>query len=157
MKKNFSLIATILAALIVSSCAHKTATEQKVEKEIAAVPASETKSIAQTVRDQIAGSKLTADQKERLMALEESSHAKHEAIVQEIEKTKVVLIETVLKPKMSKRELAVLKKKLTALDKQRMENGFATLTEVRKIIAPDSNTQDNEVYKAVIENRLRGL
>ena len=91
------------------------------------------------------------------MALEESSHAKHEAIVQEIEKTKVVLIETVLKPKMSKRELAVLKKKLTALDKQRMENGFATLTEVRKIIAPDSNTQDNEVYKAVIENRLRGL
>lgn len=157
MKKNLSLIALVAVTLISSSCASNQSVEKKIDQEIKEVPASETKSIAQTVKDQINASALTAEQKTKLMALEEKAHADHVAITEEIEKTKVVFIQTVLAPKMSQREYSVLKKKISDLDKKRLDNGFRVAAEVRKIINPAANTQEREIYKAVIENRLRGF
>ena len=63
MKKNLSLIALVATTLIVSSCASNQSVEKKIDQEIKDVPASETKSIAQTVKDQINSSALTAEQK----------------------------------------------------------------------------------------------
>ena len=157
MKKNLSLIALIAATLIVSSCASNKVVETKIDQEIKDVPASETKSIAKTIKEQITASALTEEQKTKLMALEEKAHADHVAITEEIEKTKVVFIQTVLAPKMNQREYSVLKKKLTDLDRKRLSNGFKVAAEVRKIINPASNTHEKEIYKAVIENRLRGF
>ena len=157
MKKNLSLMTVLLAALVASSCAHTNKTEQKLEKEVKEVLAEKTKSISETINDQIKASNLSADQKTKLLALEEKSHAKHVALIDEIERTKVVLIQTVLAPNMSQKEFKILKNKIRLLEKQRLENGFATAIEARKIIAPTASTQNNEVYKAVIENRLRGF
>lgn len=156
MKKNLSLIALMALTLIASSCASNTV-EKKIDQEIKDVPASETKSIAKTVKEQIAASGLTEEQKTKLMALEEKAHADHVAVTEEIEKTKIVFIQTLLAPKMSQREYSVLKKKLTELDKKRLDNGFKVAAEVRKIINPAANTHEREIYKAVIENRLRGF
>lgn len=154
MKKILSLSALAIA-LIASSCASNKV-EQKVEQEIKAVPAQKT--VDETVREQIKASTLTQEQKDKLMALEEKAQAERKAINEEIEKTKVVLVETALSPKMNEREFNVLKKKIQTLDKQRMENGFRTLREVRKIIAPKAVAPEHhEIYKAVIENRLRGF
>lgn len=155
MKKNFSLLTTLAAALIISSCAHNNATEKKVEAEIKEVPASQT--IAATIKEQIAASSLSAEQKEKLMALEEKAHAEQAAITDELERTKIVMIQTVLEPKMSQKEFNILKNKITALDKKRLANGFRNAAEVRKIIAPKATSQDRMIYKAVIENRLRGF
>jgi hypothetical protein len=155
MKKNLTLLTTLAAALIISSCAHNKATEQKVENEIKEVPASQT--IAGTIKEQIAASSLSVEQKEKLMALEEKAHAEHAAITDEIERTKIVMIQTILEPKMSQKEFSILKNKLTALDKKRLANGFKNAAEVRKIIAPTATSQDKMIYKAVIENRLRGF
>ena len=58
---------------------------------------------------------------------------------------------------MKQSELNALKNKIRSLDKKRMENGFATIAEVRKIIAPEKNVQHTEVYKAILENRFRGI
>lgn len=157
MKKNLSLLITVLAALIVSSCSSNKVAEQKVENEIKEVPASQTKAIGDTVKEKIAASALTAEQKEKLMALEEKAHKEHAAITDEIERTKIVMIETILAPKMSQREFSILKNKLTSLDKKRLANGFKTAAEVRKIIAPEASSEDRQIYKAVIENRLRGF
>ncbi|MEA9356056.1 hypothetical protein SHI21_07585 [Bacteriovorax sp. PP10] len=157
MKKNLTLLTTLAAALIISSCAHNKATEQKVENEIKEVPSSQTKSITGTIKEQIAASSLSAEQKEKLMALEEKAHAEHTALTDELERTKVVMIQTVLEPKMSQKEFNILKNKITALDKKRLANGFRNAAEVRKIIAPTATTQDKMIYKAVIENRLRGF
>lgn len=157
MKKNLSLIVLVAATLIVSSCASNKAVESKIDQEIKDVPASETKSIGHTVKEQITASSLTAEQKTKLMALEEKAHVDHVAITEEIEKTKVVFVQTLLAPNMSQREYSLLKKKLTQLDKKRLENGFKVAAEVRKIINPAANTQEREIYKAVIENRLRGF
>lgn len=157
MKKNLSLLTTLVAALIISSCAHNNATEQKVETEIKDVPASQTQSIAATIKEQITASALSAEQKEKLMALEDKAHKEHMAVTDEIERTKVVMIQTVLEPKMSQKEFNILKNKIIALDKKRLDNGFKTAAEVRKIIAPTATAQDRLLYKAVIENRLRGF
>lgn len=157
MKKNLSLLTTLVAALIISSCAHNKATEKKVEAEIKEVSPAQTKSIGATIKEQISASTLTAEQKEKLMALEEKAHSEHAALTDEIERTKVVMIQTVLEPKMSQKEFNILKNKIIALDKKRLDNGFRNAAEVRKIIAPTATTQDRMIYKAVIENRLRGF
>lgn len=157
MKKNLSLIAIVATTLIASSCASNKNVENKIDQEIQNVHASEIKSIPQTIKEQITASGLSVEQKAKLMALEERAHADNVAITEEIEKTKVIFIQTVLAPKMSQREYSVLKKKLTNLDKKRLNNGFKVAAEVREIINPASNTQEREIYKAVIENRLRGF
>lgn len=157
MKKNLALLVSMLAALIVSSCASNTATEQKIEKEISEVPVQKTKTISENIKEQINASGLTVEQKDKLMKLQEKSHTEYKAITEEIEKTKVVLIQTVLAPKMSDREFSILKNKIKALDKKRMDNGFKTASEVRKIISPEAKTEEREIYKAVLENHLRGF
>lgn len=93
------------------------------------------------------------------MALEEKAHANRMAVTEEIEKAKVVLIHTVLAPKMNQREYSLLKKKITELDKKRLADGFKFAADVRKVINPSSTTSvhEQEIYKAVIENRLRGF
>ena len=142
MKKNLSLLTTLVVTLVISSCAHNKATEQKVENEIKNVTSSQTKSIAETVKEQIAASNLSAEQKQKLMVLEEKAHAEHVAITDEIERTKVVMIQTVLEPKMNQKEFSILKNKIIALDKKRLANGFKNAAEVRKIIAPNATSQD---------------
>ena len=156
MKKSIHLFTVLTASLVIASCASNQTTKEKVEQEIQAVPVKMTKSIEHTVKEQINASTLSPEQKSKLLALEEKAHAEREAINQEIEKAKVVMIETVLAPKMNNKEFNILKNKLKALDKQRLENGFKTLAEVRKIIDPKM-TEHHEIYKPVIENRLRGF
>ena len=157
MKKNLSLIALFAVTVIVSSCASNKNIEKKIDQEIKDVSASETKSIPRTVKEQINTSPLTIEQKAKLMALEEKAHAEYVVITEEIEKAKVVLIQTIMEPKMNKREFSIIKKKITQLDKKRLSNGFEVAEEVRKIINPSANIQEKEIYKAVIENRLRGF
>ncbi len=154
MKKN--ILAALLLSLALASCANNAKVEQSIEKKIEEVPAT-TRPLNETIKEQIRTSALTAEQKEKLLALEEKSHAEHTAVTEEIEKAKVVLLEAVLSPKMKQSELNALKNKIRSLDKKRMENGFATIAEVRKIIAPEKNVQHTEVYKAILENRFRGI
>ncbi len=157
MKKNLSLASILMVAALISSCAgNRTTTQQEVDKEVKAVPASMTKSLAETVKEQINASSLPQDKKDKLHALEEKAIAERTAINEEIEKTKVVMIETVLAPKMDEKKLNTLKNKIRSLDQKRLENGMRTLREVRKIIDPKV-AEHHEIYKAVIENRLRGL
>ena len=156
MNKNLTLLTTLAAALIISSCAHNK-TEQKVEAEIKNVQPSQTKSIAQTIKDQVTASNLSNEQKEKLMTLEQKAHSDYVAITDEIERTKVVMIQTILEPKMDQKEFNILKNKIISLDKKRLDNGFKTAAEVRKIIAPTATSEDRLIYKAVIENRLRGF
>lgn len=154
MKKN--ILVALLLSLAVASCANNSTTNQEIEKKIEETPVS-TRPLNETIKEQINASGLTAEQKTKLLALEEKSHAQHVAVTEEIEKTKLVMLETVLAPKMKQSEMNALKNKIRSLEKKRMDNGFATITEVRKIIAPEKNVQHTEVYKAVLENRFKGI
>lgn len=159
MKKNLLLLSCLMSTLAVTSCAHNKNAQQKVETEMKEVSASQTKSIDKTIKEQISSSNLTDQQKEKLMALEEKAHADNTAITEEIERAKIVLIQTILAPKMSQREFSILKKKIISLDKKRLENGLKAVTEVRKIVNPEAANAAHhaELYKVIIENRLRGF
>ena len=99
--------------------------------------------------------KLTEIQKNSLMELETKTHALNAALKEQIEKAKIVLIQTVLEPKMNQKEYSILKKKIVALEKKRMENGFKAITEARNIIEPKMNAENREMIKAYMFNHLQ--
>jgi hypothetical protein len=156
MKRNFTLLIVPFLIMTLSSCAQHQLAEQKVEKEIKAVTIEKSGVPAPTTRDFITNSdKLTNSQKIKLLELQEKTHAISDALKEEIEKTKIVLIQTVLEPKMNEHEFSILKKKITKLEKKRMENGFSAIAEARKIIEPRKNIQGREFYQSLLHNHLQ--
>ncbi|MBC7540435.1 MAG: hypothetical protein H7281_16545 [Bacteriovorax sp.] len=156
MKKILTLLAPVFLMVSLSSCAQHKIAEQKVEKEIKEVVIVKTEPAAVTARDFIMKSdKLTDVQKGKLLALQEKTHAQSVSLREEIEKTRVVLIQTVLEPKMNQHEYSILKKKITSLEKKRMENGFKAISEARNIIEPKQIVENREFYKSLIRNHLQ--
>ncbi|MDD4973314.1 MAG: hypothetical protein PHY93_03140 [Bacteriovorax sp.] len=160
MKRNLTLLVMVffITSLVasLSSCAQHQVAEQKVEKEIKEVTINPSESTAVTAREFIMKSdKLTDSQKKKLLELQEKTHALSDALKEEIEKTKIVLIQTVLEPKMNEREFAILKKKISKLEKKRMENGFNAIADARKIIEPRKNIQGREFYQSLLHNHLQ--
>ena len=156
MKRNLKLLVTLFAVTSLSSCAGHRLAEQKIEQEIKEVSIEKNVSIGSTARDTIMKSdKLTEVQKNSLMELETKTHALNVALKEQIEKTKIVLIQTVLEPKMNQKEYSILKKKIVALEKKKMENGFKAITEARNIIEPKMNVENREMIKAYMFNHLQ--
>lgn len=154
--KRMSL--AIVMALSLASCAQNQVAKEKVEQEIRELP-DNAKLQKASIQERIKSStSLTEEQKTKLLKLEEEAHASNKALTEEIEKAKIVLVETILQPKLNKQEVKILKKKIADLDKKRLQEGFKKIHEVRNIIAPkqDTSPHEHEIYKAVIENRLRG-
>lgn len=153
--KNTFLISAIFVFLC-TGCAEQKIAEQKVEKEIKEAPALESEAIAESARDYILNSKvLTSDQKNKLIELQKETHDKNSALALEIEKVKTVLMQTVLTPKMNIREFAILKKKLSSLEKKKMDNGFKAITEVRNIIEPMKIPQNREFYNNLYHSHFQ--
>lgn len=152
----FKQIIAIVLVSTLSGCAAQKLAESKVDKEIKEVIVQENTGAAQSARDFIMKSdKFSQNQKEKLLALQEKNHAQTLALKEEIEKTKMVLMQTVLDPKMNETEFAILKKKITKLEKQKLEAGFKTISEARSIIEPKKNLENKEHYKAFLLNHLQ--
>jgi fructose-specific phosphotransferase system component IIB len=116
----------------------------------------ENKPVSETAHDFIMNSNsLTETQKTKLIELQSKVHAENSIIKEQIEKAKQVMVQTVLEPKMNEREFKILKKKITVLEKKRMENGFNAITEARLIINPKSNLDESAVYKTYMIKRLQ--
>ena len=156
--KKLSLVSAVFLAALVSSCANQSNVQNKVDQEINAVPANKIVSIEKTIQEEIATSNLSAEQKNALIAIDEKRNKEYTAITEELEKAKVVLIETALSPKSTDREINVIKKKIISLDKKRLANGFKSLEEARKIISPKkADNNGNEIYKATLQRHLKGI
>ena len=56
---------------------------------------------------------------------------------------------------MNVHEYSILKKKITILEKKRMEYGFKAIADARDIIEPKTNTEGREVYKSYLYNHLQ--
>lgn len=155
--KKFSLVSVVLLAALVSSCSNNSV-QNKVDQEIKAVPATKIASIEKTIQEEIAASNLSEEQKNALIAIDEKRNKEYWMITEEMEKAKVVLIETALSPKSSDKEINVIKKKIIALDKKRLTNGFKSLEEARKIISPKkADNNGHEIYKATLQRHLKGI
>lgn len=158
MKRSIALLVSMFLVASLSSCAHRKAVEQKVDKNISEVVIEKNETVGDAMRDMVNKSdKLTDDQKKNLLALQEKTHAQNVSLREELEKTKVVLMQTVLEPKMNQKEYSLLRKKINKLEKQRLENGFKAINEIRNIIAPKKNVESREIYKNLINSHLQEI
>lgn len=106
-------------------------------------------------KDIIANStELSAEQKTKLTALQEETMKKVSAIKEELEKNKLALVQVALEPKMDKKAYRDLKKKITKLEKERMEAGFKAIDKARDIIDPTTTNQAKTFNKAFINTHL---
>lgn len=153
-------IATMLAAFILIftflSCAQQKIVEQKVDRSIKETEVPKNESLAEVARNYITQSdKLTQDQKSKLLAIQEKFLLENQVLREEIEKSRLVLIQTVLEPKMNEKEYSLLKKKITKLENKRVGNSFKAVTEARNIIGPKKEKEDREFYRKIFNSSLR--
>lgn len=121
----------------------------------AAIAQTETQSPAALAKDTITNSKeLSQGQKDKLLALQEATMTKVKALREEIETSKLALVQIALEPKMSRKEYNALKKKITKLEKERMETGFKAIEQARDIIDPAVSNQGKAFSKAFINTHL---
>lgn len=155
MNRTF-LTLSIASCLIFSGCAQQRIAKEKVENEIREVPPQTVKT--ETTREFIINSdKLSQVQKNQLLELQENFSARSSSLKEQIEKTKVVLIQTVLDPEMNEREFNILKKRITKLERERMQNGFDAIKEARNIIQPKTNGPAKDFYKAYVDDHMRNF
>lgn len=148
----------ILISLTFSSCAAQKKANQKIDKEVQAVVIDRDKTPSDVARDYILNSdRLSDSTKTRLLELQRNTKSKSDELTDKIEKTKIILIETVLEQKMSNREFGILKKKIAKLEKERMENGFEALNQARKIISPKGNVEELKFYRPYLHEHLQLL
>ena len=144
----------MIASLI--SCAQHKVAEQKVEREVKEVVITKNETVSETVREFIIKSNsLTEDQKTKLLDLQTKTHAQSLFLKEEIEKSRIVLIQTVLEPKMNEHEYRILKKKITALEKKKLENGFNAISVARNIIEPQKNIDKRNFYNAFMNRQIQ--
>ena len=156
MKLNLTLLLSAILLTTASGCASQRHAEHKVEKEIKAVVIEKNVTLSETARDSIMKSdKFTDIQKSKLLDLQAKTQAENAILKEDIEKAKIVLIQTALEPKMNKREYSILKKRITTLERKKVENGFKAITEARNIIDPKMTVENRELVKAFMFNHLQ--
>jgi 2-phospho-L-lactate guanylyltransferase (CobY/MobA/RfbA family) len=127
-----------LSIVLLASCASQKTVEQKVQTEIKNETVVKREEVAVTARDYITKSNnLSAEQKSKLLALQEKTVSESRAINEEINKT---LMET----KVNQKEVYVLKKNLRKLSKKQMDKSLAAFDEAHKIISPVKDRGDKE-------------
>jgi hypothetical protein len=145
----------LLSLIILSGCAQQKIAEGKIDKEVKAVVISKEITTDESTKNYIIKSdKLNDSQKIRLVDLQDNTKRLTGAVTEKIEKTKVVLLETVLEKKMSLREYDILKKKIVRLEKERVEIGFKALNEARNIINPRGDHDDFKYYSPYLHDHF---
>lgn len=134
-KRIFSSIVAVALASIVVSC-----TSKEVKNEVTTKADNESTTlvpgeIAEKGRKAIMESKsLSNDQKEKMMTLMNKTHADILFLKQETGKLKAVLFKDLMSGKSTKAEIKEIKKRISALEQQKMDLMFNSLDEAQKII-----------------------
>lgn len=146
MKKTISIaIVLILFSMILFSCATQKAAEKKIEKEIQSETVVRREEVTESARDYILRSETLSElQKKNLVSLFDKTNTELKAMSEEINKSKLVLVKTMLRPKVNEREVFILNKKIKKLSKKRMDSDFKSFDEARKIIDPLKEVRDRE-------------
>jgi hypothetical protein len=161
MNKTYATLAalTTVALLGLGACATTAdeKTEVKVEKAVQAEPsANQPGEIA--VRGEEAFLKapgLTEAQRMKLMEIHKKAYAESMSIRDELGKAKSALFKTLVDPKASAKELSLLKKKITALDKKRLTAMFTALDEAQKVLGKTAQAESvyREFYQMDLMNK----
>jgi hypothetical protein len=142
---KITLLNFILASSFFLSCATQKIAEKKVENEIRNETVVKQSDVTENARDYILKSKSLSElQKKSLLALQDKTIAESKTLTEEMNKAKLVLIKTIMEPKVNEREVSILSKKIKKLGKKRMDLDYKSFLEARKIIDPLKEVRDRE-------------
>lgn len=147
-----TILLITFCSLIFSACASKKSEQKKeIEQEIQITSMKDKRKVKHDIYQSVLDSELlTADQKEKLIKLSEKSKEEDHALKQEIESAKLVLIQTIVEPKMDQIKYNSIKNKITELTKKRLNLSFINAQEVRKIINKSNLSEDDRQMYNVI-------
>lgn len=156
--KMTKLSIPFITLILLTGCAENSIAKKRIEAEIQSVQTQPHEVVIITPRELILNSPdLTPTQKEKLLKIEENNRDKYTRITDEIEKTKIVMIQTILKPDMNQQEYKILKKRLLKLDKERIDNGFASITKARDVVAPIEKLKKTQFDDMFFHDMVRGM
>ncbi|MBC7537363.1 MAG: hypothetical protein H7281_00975 [Bacteriovorax sp.] len=146
MNKTITLLNFVLvSAFFLSSCTTQKIAEKKVENEIRIESVIKQSDVAENARDYILKSESLSElQKKSLLKLQDKTIVESKALSEEMNNAKLVLIKTILEPKVNEREVSILSKKIKKLGKKRMDLDYKSFLEARKIIDPLKEVRDRE-------------
>lgn len=134
-----------LTSFLLSSCASHKAAEKNVEQALQNETAIKRSDVTENAREYILKSKtLSESQKKDLLSLFDRTDEESKTMTEEINKTKSVLIKTILQPNVNEREVDILNKKIKKISKKRMVLDSKSFTDARKIIDPLKEERDRE-------------
>lgn len=155
MNVTKKIMSLMILTVLISACASQKAAVKKVETEISQEPVAKETEVTQNVRDYILNSKTISDQqKTELLTLQDKTSAQATALDEELNKARMILVRTVLQPRVNEREVSILRKKIKKLSRKSMELEYKAFAEARKIIDPMKEARDREfLYNSFIMRR----
>lgn len=139
------IISTLFLSLLISSCASQKSAKAKIEKEVQSETTVKRSEVTESARDYIEKSNtLSVTQKKDLISLFDRTNDEARKMTEEINKTKSVLIKTILQPYVNETDVSILNKKIKKLSQKRMDLDFKTFNDARKIIDPLKEERDRE-------------
>ena len=138
--RKFSSIIILILISVSTACSH---TEKKVEEKIASEPkinnSAELGSEAHFLIESNSG--FTAEQREKLFALQQETHLKLTKLREESLKIRMLLIEEVTGENYSGKELAVVKNKLKKNEDEKLQTYFHAIHKANDILGRKSERQ----------------
>lgn len=132
--KSKLLISAMLLSLL-ASCASKNEVRNKIDAVIETTSLQDKDKIHQDIHANLMNSsKFSDSQKKQLMDLYAKFKKEDKRLADEIEKSKIVLVQTILSPNMSALEYNTLRDKIVKLNNERLTKTFSSSEEVRKVI-----------------------
>lgn len=144
MKRIIIFYISLTSLVFFSSCANKEV-KKKVEIEIQSTPVENQKELEISTREYIFHSTTLSDlQKKQLLSMYDKTDSEMKNLSDEINKSKLVLIKTILQPSIDEREVGLLRMKIKKLSKKRMTLDLKSFDDARKIIDPLKEIRDRE-------------
>ncbi len=144
------LLTMLLLAL--TACASKEA-NRSVDDKLAETPNFHNGDSSQAMIKDIQNSQeISPTQKSQLLSLHEKLESEAAQYRTQLLKLKVVLLETMLNPKASDKEIQTIRNRLVSLDRERMNKMLAGMEQVQHILGRRT-FEDNRVYRAFVTDQ----
>ena len=157
MKNSYMHLTALVGIIGLMACANQQV-DNEIQQKAAAQP-------TRTMHGEVANMglesidsspSLTTEQKQKLHELQERMMKETFRIQDETSKLKGVLFETIATSPYDPKQISSLKKRLTALNDQKMSNMFSALSEAEKIVGYIPATEKRRVYGELLQSSPRG-
>jgi hypothetical protein len=138
----------IAVGLVLQACAHENM--NNLNQEVSAQPVRQMHGgVAAKGLEAINASNLTPEQKELLKKIHTRMIAETFDNQEETSKLKGVLFETITKTPYDAKKVEMIKKRLVALNDQKLNNMFGALKEVEKVIGYSKPEEKQDIYQGI--------